>query len=60
MSITVTELEIEEITLNDTNDFKVVYNLGNFKTGDIKITDNKTLLEKYCQMGYTLISTIWK
>jgi hypothetical protein len=56
----VTELAIDEdITLSD-NNLNIIYNLGNFKTGDIKITNNKSLLDKYIKMGYTLISTIWK
>jgi hypothetical protein len=60
MDYIVTELTIdEEITLSD-NDLHIVYNLGNFKTGEIKKVDNKTLLDKYIKMGYTLISTIWK
>lgn len=39
---------------------KPLYNLGNFKTGETRITDNKSLVELYVKMGYTLISVIWK
>jgi len=54
----VEELEIEEITLSD-NDLQITYNLGNFSTGEVMKTKDKSLLEKYIKMGYTLISTIW-
>jgi hypothetical protein len=40
---------------------QIVYNLFNKKNGMAAVvTDNKTLLEKYINMGYTLISVIWK
>ena len=39
---------------------KPIYNLGNFKTGEARITDNKSFVELYIKMGYTLISIIYK
>lgn len=39
----------------------IQYNLFNKNNGRVAvIKDNKSLLEKYIQMGYTLISAIWK
>lgn len=39
----------------------IEYNLYNKANGMVAVVkDNKTLLEKYIKMGYTLISTIWK
>jgi hypothetical protein len=40
---------------------QIVYNLFNKQNGRVAIIkDDKSLLEKYINMGYTLISVIWK
>ena len=39
---------------------RIVYNLGNFTTGKVARVYTKSALEQYIQLGYTLISTIWK
>jgi len=39
----------------------IEYSLFNKQNGMVAvIKDNKSLLEKYIKMGYTLISAIWK